>query len=126
MVVQPRRWASVDGPFTSEWNIHPEFSTPNPGCIHMCAAACAQTMLVQPAPLSVRGVFASLHRMAAQKGAGAAKRRTQTILALLRSCRSPLSPPGLPPGHVLPCLCTQGLSGPRQCREPPRKTLRWR
>ncbi len=54
----------------------------------MCAAACAQTMLVQPAPLSVRGVFASLHRMAAQKGAGAAKRRTQTILALLRSCRS--------------------------------------
>lgn len=63
-------------------------------------------MLVQPAALSVRGVFGSLHTMAAQKGAGAAKRRTQTILALLRSCRSPLPLASL--CHVLTliaCCC---------------------
>lgn len=44
-------------------------------------------MLIQPAPLTVRGVFKSLHSMAKQKGSGATARRKQTILHLLRSCR---------------------------------------
>lgn len=46
-----------------------------------------QTMLIQPAALTVRGVYKSLHSMAEQKGAGATARRKQTILHLLRSCR---------------------------------------
>lgn len=46
-----------------------------------------QTMLIQPAPLTVRGVFKSLHNVAKQKGAGATARRRQSILHLLRSCR---------------------------------------
>ena len=46
-----------------------------------------QTMLIQPAALTVRGVYKSLHSMAEQKGAGATARRKQTVLHLLRSCR---------------------------------------
>ena len=52
-----------------------------------CYMAGPQTMLMRPAPLTVRGVFAALHSMAAQKGQGATKRRTSTVLSLLRSCR---------------------------------------
>ena len=46
-----------------------------------------QTMLIQPAPLTVRSVYKSLRSMAEQKGSGATARRKQTILSLLRSCR---------------------------------------
>ena len=46
-----------------------------------------QTMLIQPAALTVRGVYRSLRSMAEQKGPGATARRKQTILHLLRSCR---------------------------------------
>ncbi len=49
-----------------------------------------QTMLIQPAALTVRGVYRSLRSMAEQKGPGATARRKQTILHLLRSCRSAL------------------------------------
>ena len=50
-----------------------------------------QTMLIQPAALTVRGVYRSLRSMAEQKGSGATARRKQTILHLLRSCRSALN-----------------------------------
>ena len=50
-----------------------------------------QTMLIQPAALTVRGVYKSLRSMAEQKGSGATARRKGTILSLLRSCRQGLS-----------------------------------
>jgi hypothetical protein len=53
-------------------------------------------MLQAPAPLTVRGVFKALHSVAAEKGAGAANRRKQIILRLLRSCRRGPSSPALP------------------------------
>ncbi len=56
-------------------------------------------MLQAPAPLTARGVFKALHAVAAEKGAGAANRRKQIILRLLRSCRrgpGPRAPPGPP------------------------------
>ena len=52
-----------------------------------------QTMLIQPAALTVRGVYKSLHSMAEQKGAGATARRKQIILHLLRSCRQAIQRP---------------------------------
>lgn len=54
-----------------------------------------QTMLIQPAALTVRGVYKSLRSMAEQKGSGATARRKQTILSLLRSCRQALSTTGI-------------------------------
>jgi hypothetical protein len=83
---------------------------------------CAQTMLVRPAPLTVRGVFAALHSMAAQKGAGATKRRTSTILQLLRSCRCA----ACHAGALLVCAaciwCRHALSG---CERTEQEALPW-
>ena len=46
-----------------------------------------QATLVAPAALTIRGVFQTLHQIAAEHGAGAAGRRQRAVLALLRACR---------------------------------------
>lgn len=48
---------------------------------------CMQTTLHRPAPLTVPGVFATLRKIAGEKGPGSAARRQRAILQLLRSCR---------------------------------------
>ena len=47
----------------------------------------AQATLAPPAPLTIRGVLASLRGMAAERGRGAAARRKQAVLGLLRAAR---------------------------------------
>jgi hypothetical protein len=51
-------------------------------------SVCLQRMLVQPAPLTVAGVFGTLHGIALEKGAGAAGRRQRAIGSLISCCRS--------------------------------------
>ncbi|KAK9793179.1 hypothetical protein WJX73_007861 [Symbiochloris irregularis] len=43
--------------------------------------------MAKPAPLTVRGVYATLRRIASEKGSGSASRRQMAVLRLLRSCR---------------------------------------
>jgi ATP-dependent DNA ligase len=53
------------------------------------AAACkrGQATLARPAPLTVRGVLATLRGLAAERGAGAGARRQRAVLGLLRAAR---------------------------------------
>jgi hypothetical protein len=44
-------------------------------------------MLRQPAPLTLRGMFASLRQLALDKGQGSAGRRQQVVEGLIRACR---------------------------------------
>ena len=46
----------------------------------------SQTTLLQPTPLTVRGVFSTLHTIASQQGSGANNRRQNLVAGLLRSC----------------------------------------
>eukprot|EP00803_Ostreobium_quekettii_P008788 evm.model.scf_1474EXC.2 EVM.evm.TU.scf_1474EXC.2 scf_1474EXC:16266-31624(-) len=46
-----------------------------------------QSTLVQPPPLTVPGVFATLQQIASEKGQGAMRRRQRLVLWLLRACR---------------------------------------
>lgn len=46
-----------------------------------------QSLLVAHAPLTVRGVFAALQRLAAEQGQGAKERRQRGVLGLLRAAR---------------------------------------
>lgn len=48
-----------------------------------------QTTLAKPAPLTVRGVYGTLRRIASETGSGAAGRRQRAVMSLLRSCRCP-------------------------------------
>ena len=47
-----------------------------------------QTMLHKPMPLTVPRVYKTLRQIAMEKGSGAAGRRQQAVLAMLRCCRS--------------------------------------
>lgn len=47
----------------------------------------SQMTLVKPAPLTVPGVFASLHALADASGRGSKARRQGTVLGLLRAAR---------------------------------------
>ncbi len=46
-----------------------------------------QRLLMAPAPLSIPGVFASLHRIAEQQGKGSAANRHQAMCTMLRACK---------------------------------------
>jgi DNA ligase-1 len=58
-------------------------------CLPLYVQACRrkQSSLLPPPPLTISGVFAALHSLAAQSGQGAAGRRQATVAKLLRCCR---------------------------------------
>lgn len=71
---------------------------------YSCCEVCSwgmQTTLHRPAPLTVTGVFAALRQMAVEKGQGSAGRRQRSVLALLRSCRSVVTPCAILPSKPL-------------------------
>lgn len=65
--------------------LHPSL----PGCSCCCPQACRrkQTLLQAPAPLTIRGFYDALHKLAGMSGQGATARRQALVARLLRSAR---------------------------------------